>query len=304
MIHHSSGNMGSGARRSASEALWRLFNDRADEDHGHAPGSYEGNLLSEWERCREMEVDPSDRRFPILDRETFAHHLEMRRPLANLMHPLMESAGNIISTLPGILLFADGGGTVLKVAGAPRQLELAADKSNLVEGGILKEEVVGNNGVGTAISRKAPVHITFSEHYHLAGHCWDCFGAPIVDPLTEEIVGVFNFSAYKENIPGPVMALIGTLAERASAELAVLRGVEQILLTDSFAEYESRYPSESLVAINRAGKVVRFRNVPDMEKDGGASLLTRFEDARELEVHRVYLEGTDEPIGVVVVNKR
>ncbi|MBI5442535.1 MAG: GAF domain-containing protein [Deltaproteobacteria bacterium] len=284
--------------RSCSDRLWERFSRRADGDELDCRNDYEAALIEEWRRCAEGGIDAATQRIPVVAPDDFRRLLEDRKVLVERARPLLEQTRESLSGVPGIVILADGEGTILHVVGDPEMTSTAAEQSNLVEGGRFHESLAGTNGIGTAIAKRMPVHISFSEHYLEGGHIWACAGAPIFDPLTREVLGVIDFTTIDERYGETAVALSCSLARKAMAELRLQREMERLVLTGSFFEYGSRYPSDDVIVIDRAGRIVRSNSHahPTRAASSSAALLWQ--------AFPVSMPASDERIGTAIVARR
>lgn len=89
-----------------------------------------------------------------------------------------------ISDSNGLLLESYGNASVWK----------EAEKINFLPGAIWNEQSAGTNAIGTVIEKKQAKHIMFSEHFSVGWQDWFCAGAPILNPFTNELMGVLDLS--------------------------------------------------------------------------------------------------------------
>ena len=72
------------------------------------------------------------------------------------------------------------------------------------------ERWAGTNAIGTSIILKQPIQIFSSEHFSHSCHEWVCSSAPILDPLTSELLGIINLSTTSDSYhPLSMMKTIG-----------------------------------------------------------------------------------------------
>ncbi len=83
--------------------------------------------------------------------------------------------------VPGIMILTERTGTVLHIDGDPRIKDRAAGLSGIVEGSVWDEGSAGTNGVGSAMTRREPVHVFATEHFCEGWHTWSCAASPIFD---------------------------------------------------------------------------------------------------------------------------
>lgn len=92
-----------------------------------------------------------------------------------------------------VMAVADAGSTIIWTK-ASRSMASAAEQVHFVAGGQWAENQVGLNALAQAIKIKQPSSIASDEHPMESIHDWICYAAPIVDPHTQQIVGVVDLS--------------------------------------------------------------------------------------------------------------
>jgi len=273
--------------------LWEGFHSTALEEDRLA-GSYERVLFGEWARCRRLGVDPAMRQGVVLPPEEFAAILRDRSFLLGKAKPSLEKVSELLRGVPGIVIFTDEQGTILHIVGDPAVRSTAAEVSKIVEGSCWLESTAGTNGIGTAIARKAPVHVFSTEHFCEGWHRWTCAASPILDPLTQNIMGVVDFTTLDKDYREDAVALTHSLARSISAEIQLQVEMERMQLIHTFSVYSSRYPSDAIAVFDRLNGVVRSSAAPETEGapgDWGETI-------------EVCVGGSEDPIGKVMVRRR
>jgi transcriptional regulator of acetoin/glycerol metabolism len=105
--------------------------------------------------------------------------------LARINGDLLAAARRSFSSIgqaPGrhraMLVLADGEGVLIDAIGDKRTLTDGMD-IHLAVGGKWTEDVVGTNGIGTALWAGEPVFVHAAEHFCAGIKDWTCAGAPI-----------------------------------------------------------------------------------------------------------------------------
>ncbi|HHY21860.1 MAG TPA: sigma-54-dependent Fis family transcriptional regulator [Bacilli bacterium] len=157
-------------------------------------------ILSSWERSMMFGVNPFQKQVnknvntnELVDRQAQNEKLLSfaKRDMEYFLQPIRDSETIItISDKNGLILDTYGNQDVYK----------QAEKINFLPGAIWSEEVAGTNAIGTVIKNKMPVQILFTEHFSVGWHDWFCAAAPIINPLTDELMGVLDLSGKWKNI--------------------------------------------------------------------------------------------------------
>ncbi|MBE0616636.1 MAG: sigma-54-dependent Fis family transcriptional regulator, partial [Proteobacteria bacterium] len=177
---------------------------------------------------------------------------------------------------------------------------LAADLSNLVEGGQWGEQTAGTNGIGTALARKEPVHVYASEHFCEGWHRWTCAGAPVLDPFFGKVLGVVDFTTLESEFRDSALGLSFSLANSISGEIRVQVELERVQLLHQYLLYAARFPGDGVLVFDRMGNFVRGSEgvEPSEHGPGGHAALPA------KEVRQILAPGGDTPIGSLLVVPR
>ena len=134
---------------------------------------------------------------------------------------------------------------VLSRLTADHDLERHLDGVKLAPGFSYAEELVGTNGIGTALEGGQPAHVFGHEHY--AEHLEDlaCAGVPIHHPISGKMVGAVDLTCWRKDADPLLIALAKTTADQ----------ITQALLTDSSAQ-ELELLQEYLRACRRSNGIV------------------------------------------------
>src|ERR1700722_12402387 len=171
-------------------------------------------ILASWRRAREWNVaanqlDLSYLGAPALD-TTLA-----RAPEPVLRHLYEQLDGQPIS-----IILTDASGLVLLRYTGDHDLERQLDSIMLVPGFSYAEEVVGTNGIGTALESGGPAHVFGHEHYaeHLEGMA--CAGVPVRDPLSGKTVGVLDLTCWRRHADPLMLSLVRSTADQLNQALS------------------------------------------------------------------------------------
>jgi transcriptional regulator of acetoin/glycerol metabolism len=256
-------------------AAWERF--VATGDFGNQPPRQ--TIAESWRRCRDLGVRPEANRAPSqldvrsIERilATAALGLSGREVLQGYEFFLRES-GHVI-------VLADASGNILHVAGQQGTQE-QLERINFMPGGMWAEDICGPNGVGTPLKLGRPEVVLGTEHFCQGWQPWVCYGSPVRDPESGEIIGVVD-------ITGPVrLAQIETLG----LTVAIAQAVEQRLqlrelrrreaLHDQFLAMQRRWPGDAMILLSRSGRIL------DANMPGLTLLNAESEGAQALERNR------------------
>jgi transcriptional regulator of acetoin/glycerol metabolism len=222
--------------------------------------------LERWLAARQRGIDPFLEQAPlsrardelsrVLEEDDFA--LAGRRVLDD-MKDVLAGGGHV-------LLLSDAAGQVLHAVG-DREVNDSLCRVNAKPGGVWAEEVVGPNGVGTALSSRTPVVVFGAEHFCKNWHEWVCYGAPVKDPLSAEVLGVVTVAGVAERATTNQMPFAISVGHSIEYLLAESRRYWRQRLVDAYDRAERRWPLDAVAAFDAGGHLVaangRWRDVEE-----------------------------------------
>ncbi|MFJ8132346.1 helix-turn-helix domain-containing protein [Streptomyces hydrogenans] len=171
-----------------------------------------------WQRMARLGLDPDQGTSSVLLRRD---ELERRRHgtlLAEVMETLSSGLAGIADASLQIMVVTDEQGRVLWREGHPSVMR-QANGICLEEGAAWTEHTTGTNAVGTALATHRAVQVHSAEHYVQALHNWTCAAAPVHDPRDQRLLGVLDVSGPASTFHPSLLALVGSVARLAEAEL-------------------------------------------------------------------------------------
>ena len=234
--------------------------------------------LDGWRAALQRGIDPSLERAPVDGaRDEFSRVLE-EDDFALAGRRVLDDMKDVLAGGGHVLLLSDAGGRILHVVG-DREVEDALCRINAQPGGVWAEEVVGPNGVGTALSSRTPVVVFGAEHFCKGWHEWVCYGAPVRDPLSTEVLGVITVAGVAERATADRMPLAISVGHSIEYLLTESRRYWRERVADAYDRAESRWPLDAIAAFDSAGHLVaangRWREV---EKRLGADRCLRIRE--------------------------
>lgn len=276
-------------------SLWERFNSGAVNAEGLAD-PYVKLMINEWTRCAKLGVDPA-RRFGVkCSDEAFQKHLDDNRQLLDAARPSIDKVAEQFSGLPGVVLLADAEGVILYIAGDSRVRDLAAARSGVVEGSCWLETVAGTNGMGSALSKREPVHVFSTEHFCEGWHTWTCAATPLFDADTHETIGVIDFTTVGKNYQEQALSLTSTMARTVTADFHQRSISLRHYLLQRYESLCDRYRAESLILLDERGRLVRT-----VRTNGAAVPLTPQSLDRCADPIRIHTKDTGQFLGTAYV---
>jgi transcriptional regulator of acetoin/glycerol metabolism len=200
-------------------------------------------ILASWWRSREWNV-PADR-----IELSYVRDPDLDTPLTRSAMPVLRHLRENVEGQPISVILTDPAGVVLARLTADHDLERHLDSVKLAPGFSYAEELVGTNGIGTALEGGQPAHVFGHEHYAENLEDLACAGVPIHHPITGKTIGAVDLTCWRKDADPLLVALVKTTADQ----------ITQALLTDSSAQ-ELELLQEYLRACHRTNGIVLALN--------------------------------------------
>ena len=171
-------------------------------------------ILASWWRSREWNVAAN--RLDL----SFLGAPDLDTTLARAAEPVLRHLHEQLDGQPISIILTDASGTVLLRYTGDHDLERQLDSIMLVPGFSYAEDVVGTNGIGTALESGGPAHVFGHEHYaeHLEGMA--CAGVPVRDPVSGKTVGVLDLTCWRRDADPLMLSLVRSTAGQLTQALA------------------------------------------------------------------------------------
>jgi transcriptional regulator of acetoin/glycerol metabolism len=132
----------------------------------------------------------------------------------------------------------------------------AGEKIHLTQGGHWSENVIGTNGIGTALATGQPAQVHATEHFCEGIKNWTCAGAPVREPATGKILGVVDISGPPSTYQRGNLSLAVATARQIETALAERAGRERVRLLERCLQRLPTLGNANMLVIDRAGEVV------------------------------------------------
>ncbi|KXH82012.1 sigma-54-dependent Fis family transcriptional regulator [Sporosarcina sp. HYO08] len=174
----------------STKNAWKHYLEQGRKmDHVIRPEIYHS-----WKSSKEMGVDPFQSRInEIISEQALYSRLAQNERLLSFVEPKMSTFTDLLSESKTMLSIVDKHGTILQSNGDEMTLKMA-NRLNIMCGGTWSEQSAGTNAVGVALRTKQPAQVLFSEHFCEKNHEWFCAATPIVEPFTNELLGIVNIA--------------------------------------------------------------------------------------------------------------
>ncbi|MCX2184745.1 GAF domain-containing protein [Streptomyces sp. SKN60] len=182
-----------------------------------------------WQRMFRLGVNPDQSTSTVLLQRDELEERRRSSVLGEVMRTLSAGLAGIADASMQIMVVTDEQGRVLWREGNLAVLR-QANGICLEEGAAWSEHTTGTNAVGTALAMGKAVQVHSAEHYVHTLHNWTCAAAPVHDPRDHRLLGIVDVSGPASSFHPATLALVGSVAQLAEAEMRQrhLRSIERL----------------------------------------------------------------------------
>ena len=217
-----------------------------------------------WSRCATSGINAQQSEAPL---ENGKDHIELlSRSNGELLAAAQRSfftIGRLLDGTGAMLVLTDGDGVLIDAIGDKRTIHDGRD-IHLAVGGKWTEDVVGTNGIGTALWAGEPVFVHAAEHFCAGIKSWTCAGAPIRDPIDGNIIGVVDLSGHPDIFRPHNTVLVAAAAREIEKALAEQQMEDRARLLEAFITSAPNYRRrDGLMIVDRRGRPIYCNNLPE-----------------------------------------
>jgi transcriptional regulator with XRE-family HTH domain len=176
-------------------------------------------IVESWQRCREMGVNPNQKKAPIHHDVPVLRGANER--LLRAADPVLVHLADEFSGTGYVIVITDADGYVLDLAGDMSMLRTFS-RLEFEAGGDWSERGAGTNAIGTAIVDRRPLQMLGGEHFCDASVPYTCTAAPICAPVTRDLVGVLDISGSYKLVRPHLVGVVMQAALEIEERLALL----------------------------------------------------------------------------------
>ncbi|NSY40996.1 sigma-54-dependent Fis family transcriptional regulator [Leisingera sp. ANG59] len=244
---------------------WERFVS-SDKDGNGMPANVRDEILDSWRRSRELGVDAgSQASRKVIDQSQLLLRRERNSALRQAASAAFKRLEPHLKEARTILILADSQGVIIDAIGDEHVLD-EGQEIHLQLGGDWSERTIGTNGIGTALKTGKPSYVHASEHFAEGVQAWTCAGAPIFDPLTQNVIGVVDLSGPPQIFRQHNVALVLAAAREIEIALAEQKQVERTQLLEAFLMSDYSRAHDSVVLVDQSGRVLFRRGLDDDPK--------------------------------------
>lgn len=217
-------------------------------------------VLSSWKRSQQYGVNPNVLKAPICDSETLIKKLEENKDILSLIRPFMDDLFEIVKGTDSLIAFSDKEGVVLDLCG-DSEIALNAASVNFTVGVKMSEESIGTNSIGTSIATGRAIQVIGAEHYCVAWHTSHCSSATILDPFTNELIGVITLIGYVRSAHPHSLGLVKTASDTITKLIEQQGFKKEKYMINNYFSAAIDSISDGVIIVNRLGEITRINKI-------------------------------------------
>jgi sigma-54 dependent transcriptional regulator, acetoin dehydrogenase operon transcriptional activator AcoR len=160
----------------------------------------------------------------------YLHEPDPEATLARTADPVLRHLHEQLDGQPISIILTDASGLVLTRLTADRDLERHLERVKLAPGFSYAEELVGTNGIGTALESGGPTHVFGHEHYAENLEGLACAGVPLRHPVSGKTIGVIDLTCRRKDADPLLISLVRSTADQITSAMMTASGGRDFLL--------------------------------------------------------------------------
>jgi transcriptional regulator of acetoin/glycerol metabolism len=244
-----------------------------------------GAIGASWQRSATAGLRPDHFDVP------FESDVDTDGLLVRAARPVLDQLAVDLRDAPVAVLLTNEHGQVVDRRVADATLGARLDRILLAPGFVYAEDMVGTNGIGTALALRGPAIVEGGQHFAEALTNMACAGAPIFDPRSARLLGVIDLTS----LTAHASALMLPLATRAARDI-------ELRLVDDAGLSERLMLHRFLQQRRRAKGPLVFLTETTMITNAAAGRLIETDDEARLRKHAARAQGGHVDAAVVLTN--
>jgi transcriptional regulator of acetoin/glycerol metabolism len=261
-------------------------------------------------------VDPAVVREPILaswwrsrDSNVAADHLDLSylgapdlgSTLARAAEPVLRHLHEQLDGQPISIVLTDATGLVLRRFTGDRDLERQLEAIMLAPGFSYAEDVVGTNGIGTALEAGGPTHVFGHEHYAERLEGLACAGVPLRDPLSGKTLGVIDLTCWRRDADPLMLSLVRSTADQLAHALTETSNGRDLRLLQEYTR-ACRHTGGIVLALGNDVVMLNDHARQALSPADQAALISQATEVLAAETRAARSRGRWRPVGAVTVD--
>ncbi|MCG0240032.1 MAG: LytTR family transcriptional regulator DNA-binding domain-containing protein [Firmicutes bacterium] len=212
-------------------------------------------VLQAWERSRSAGVDPELKQVPVIFEGSALDDYRSEHEVYRASLPALEAVAALLIGTGYAVILADNQGLVLYAGGDPTMMAMA-ERVGSLPGATWREDLVGNNALGTSLVTGSPVQFAGCEHWCAGWNDWVCAAVPILDRRVGAPLGAVALVGRLDLANSRMLPTAAMLARSVEHQLEILHRAREIQLQLEALKLQRRFPGSAVVAISLKGAVV------------------------------------------------
>jgi transcriptional regulator of acetoin/glycerol metabolism len=230
-------------------------------------------ILQSWNRCKEYEdLNPMIQGSVKNISDAKLKEIREKNGVFHLAQPVLKQAEQELFCTNHVIMFCDSDGVILDCYGDPPAIRQIGDSVNATTGAHWSERWAGTNAIGASIILKQPIQIFSSEHYAHGCHEWVCASAPILEPFTNELLGVLNLSTMTDRFNPLSMTKAIWFVNQIERMIFHNYYKAREMMQNIYIEATNKWKNHLVILCDAKGKILWFNS--DSPVDEIASLMS------------------------------
>lgn len=224
-------------------------------------------IFQSWNRCKEYEeLNPMIQGSIKNVTDEKLKELRTENELFHLAKPILKQAEQDLSYSNHVLLFSNHDGIILDSFGNNFVSTKLGNSVNANIGSNWSERWAGTNGIGASLYLQQPVQIFSSEHFSFSCHDWVCSSAPILNPLTHELLGAINLSTTSDTFHPLSMMKTIQIANQIERTLFHHYYQAQVMMHDQYIEWINKWKKQTVFLCSTKGAIIKTNSRDSLDE--------------------------------------
>ena len=221
--------------------------------------------------------------------------------LARAAEPVLRHLFEQLDGQPISVILTDATGLVLRRFTGDSDLQRQLDKILLIPGFSYAEDVVGTNGIGTALESGGPTHVFGHEHYAERLESMACAGVPVRDPVSGKTLGVIDLTCWRRDADPLMLSLVRSTADQINQSLAETSNGRDLRLLQEYTR-ACRHTGGIVLALGNDVVMLNDHARQALSPADQASLISQATETLTAEALAAGSRGRWRPPGAVTVD--
>jgi transcriptional regulator of acetoin/glycerol metabolism len=252
-------------------------------------------ILASWWRSKEWNIAAN--RLNL----SFLGDPDLDTPLARSAEPVLRHLFEQLDGQPISIILTDATGLVLRRFTGDSDLQRQLDRIMLIPGFCYAEDVVGTNGIGTALESGGPTHVFGHEHYAERLEGMACAGVPVRDPLSGKTLGVIDLTCWRRDADPLMLSLVRSTADQLNQAVSETSNGRDLRLLQEYTR-ACRHTGGIVLALGNDVVMLNDHARQTLSPADQAALISQATEALAAEARAAGNRGRLRPLGAVTVD--